>query len=81
MLSPHDRYREDRWSGGCDGCLATLPPPWVYEGTQAEVLAMIVERFGWEIRPGDLLWCVSCSRKAREVPFPLTRRGSRGRRR
>lgn len=75
MLTPHDRDTPDLWSGQCSGCLAAIP---ITPGTRAEAEA-VLRAAGWEIRTVDSIWCVHCSRKAREVPFPLTSRGMKRR--
>ncbi len=72
MLTPPRFGSTAGWLCQCSMCLLHSEHYPTEEDARREL-----EALGWELRADRLTWCVDCSRKAREVPFPTNARGRR----
>jgi hypothetical protein len=61
------RLGPDRYEATCSGCLETLTP---FECSEDSAIDSLVHDYFWELGPNDILWCLSCARRRREVKLP-----------
>ena len=71
----------DRVYARCDRCLASTPLEVLVRLKTLDDARRELAALFWELREGDQIWCLECSRRAREVQLPTNARGVRRRRR